>query len=217
VTENLLGSILRIDIDNQEGDKAYAIPDDNPLVGEDGLDEHYAWGFRMAFDQGDLYVGDVGESRYEEIDVVKKGGNYGWNVKEATHCFETEDCPDSTPDSVRGGEPLIDPVIEYPHEGEGVFGNAVIGGQVYRGSEIPELQGVYLFADWNAKGRIFAAAPEEDDGLWSTEVVEIQDEDVEKLDNRGFGFSRNPEGEMYVMGSGSWSGGSVHRIVPSDN
>ena len=82
VTENLLGSILRIDVDDEGGDRNYAIPDDNPLVGEDGLDEHYAWGlrnpWRMSFGpEGRLFVGDVGQGAWEEINVVESGGNYG--------------------------------------------------------------------------------------------------------------------------------------------
>ncbi|NHN61428.1 MULTISPECIES: sorbosone dehydrogenase family protein [Halorussus] len=220
VTENLLGSILRIDVDDQEGDKGYAIPDDNPLVGEEGLDEHWAWGlrnpFRMAFDGETLIAGDVGESRYEEVDVIEKGGNYGWNVKEATHCFRADECPDSTPDDVRGGEPLIDPVIEYPHEGEGegVSGISVIGGEVYRGSAMPEMEGVYLFGDWNAQGELFVARPQDGEGPWPKGVVQIAEEDREYLDNRCFGFGRDPDGELYVLGSGSWSGGSVHKVVP---
>lgn len=91
LTDNLLGSILRIDVDNTENGKQYAVPDDNPLVGKDGLDEQFAWGFRnpyrMSFDEGRLFVGDVGVTAFEEINIVEKGGNYGWNVKEGHHCF----------------------------------------------------------------------------------------------------------------------------------
>ncbi|TMT86669.1 plastocyanin [Haloterrigena sp. H1] len=127
--ENLLGAILRIDVD-QEGDETpYAIPDDNPLVDQEGeLGEHYAWGFRnpwgMSFtDSGELLAADVGQNLFESVNHVQRGGNYSWNVKEGTHCFSTEtpseppqNCPQRTPEDVRGGEPLLDPVIEYPHE-----------------------------------------------------------------------------------------------------
>ncbi|MFC7237330.1 PQQ-dependent sugar dehydrogenase [Saliphagus sp. GCM10025317] len=117
VTENLLGSVLRLDVDTRTGDQGYVVPEDNPLVGRDGLDEHYAWGFRnpwrLSFDGEDLYVADVGQNRFEEVNLVEKGGNYGWNVKEGTHCYKTDDCPDRTPDDVRGGEPLRDPIVEY--------------------------------------------------------------------------------------------------------
>jgi glucose/arabinose dehydrogenase len=124
VTENLLGSLLRIDVDDRSGDRPYGIPDDNPLVGRDGLDEHYAWGlrnpWRLSFDGEDCYVGDVGQNSYEEVSLVERGGNYGWNVREGTHCFRASECPDSTPTDVRGGEELVDPVIEYPHAGAAV-------------------------------------------------------------------------------------------------
>ncbi|MFD1562017.1 PQQ-dependent sugar dehydrogenase [Haloarchaeobius amylolyticus] len=127
--ENLLGGILRIDVDSESDDRPYAIPDDNPLIDSDaGLDEYYAWGFRNPWgtsftEDGQLLVADVGQDLFESVNHVQRGGNYSWNVKEGTHCFSTdspqeppEDCPDSTPDDVRGGEPLLEPVIEYPHE-----------------------------------------------------------------------------------------------------
>ena len=115
--------------DSESGDQPYAIPDDNPFVDSDaGLDEYYAWGFRNPWGtsvtaDGHLLVADVGQNLFESVNHVQRGGNYSWNVKEGAHCFSTEtpteppaDCPDSTPDDVRGGEPLLEPVIEYPHE-----------------------------------------------------------------------------------------------------
>jgi glucose/arabinose dehydrogenase len=216
VTENLLGSILRIDVDGRDDGKEYAVPADNPLVGRAGLDEHYAWGFRnpwrMSFDGADLYVGDVGQNRYEEVDLVRRGGNYGWNVMEGTHCFGTEDCPGETPPDVRGGEPLIDPVVEYPHSGDGVSGISVIGGCVYRGSALPSLTGRYVFADWGANGRLFVATPAGDGGLWETSVVGVAG-GGRRL-GRALGFGRDADGEVYVVGSGS-DGGALYRIVPA--
>ncbi|WP_135854877.1 PQQ-dependent sugar dehydrogenase [Halorussus salinus] len=250
VTENLLGSVLRIDVDGEasetprngggetadggQGGKPYAIPEENPFAGDDsaGLPEHFAWGFRnpwrMTFDRGDLLVADVGQSGYEEVSLVKRGGNYGWNVKEATHCYSADDCPDSTPEDVRGGEPLVDPVIEYPHGGEGVTGVSVIGGAVYRGSAMPDLSGVYLFADLAARGRLFAATPPESRGgndgaggagggsgdgdLWPTRVVDVAD-DAGKV-SRVYSFGRDADGEVYVLASGD-DGGGLHRVVPA--
>ena len=216
VTENLLGSILRIDVDGRDGEKGYAIPGDNPLVGSDGLDEHYAWGFRnpwrIAFDGEDLYVGDVGQGEYEEVDLVTRGGNYGWNIKEGTHCFQSESCPDETPSDVRGGEPLIDPVIEYPHSGDGVSGISVIGGNVYRGTEVPSLVGRYVFGDWGANGRLFVATPSGDDGLWEASVVQVTPGDALQ---RLLAFGRDENGELYVLGTGA-DGGGLHRIVPAE-
>ena len=222
VTENLLGSILRIDVDSEgEDGKAYAIPEGNPLVGREGLDEHYAWGMRnpwkMCFDGADLYVADVGQNRYEEVNLVEKGGNYGWNVREGTHCYGAEECPSGTPANVRGGEPLRDPIVEYPHSGAAVSGNSIIGGHVYRGSAFPDLDGTYLFGDLSAGGQLFAATRptvESDRDLWATRVIEIAGEDAGKLD-RILSFGRDPDGEMYVLGNGA-DGGGFHRIVPTD-
>jgi glucose/arabinose dehydrogenase len=215
VTENLLGSILRIDVDGRSDGNPYAIPDDNPLVGREGLDEQYAWGFRnpyrMAFDGADLLVGDVGQNRFEEVDLVEKGGNYGWNVREATHCYDADDCPDRTPDDVRGGEPLLDPVIEYPHSGGAVSGISVIGGQVYRGSSIPALGGAYLFGDLQVKGRLFAARPT-DSGQWPTRPVELPDANTLQ---RLLSVGRDADGELDALGTGA-DGGGVHRVVAAE-
>ncbi|WP_435180586.1 PQQ-dependent sugar dehydrogenase [Halorussus sp. AFM4] len=218
VTENLLGSVLRIDVDNRENGKAYAIPDGNPFAdGGPGLPEHYAWGFRnpwrMAFDRGRLFVADVGQNAFEEVNLVERGGNYGWNVREGTHCFKAESCPDSTPESVRGGEPLLDPVIEYPHYGDGVTGISVIGGNVYRGSALPGLAGAYVFADLAAEGQLLAATPV-DEGLWPIGVVNVAGDDAAKL-GQVYSFGRDADGELYVLGSGD-EGAGLHRIVPAE-
>jgi glucose/arabinose dehydrogenase len=225
VTENLLGSILRIDVDEREGGKGYGVPEDNPLVGTDGLDEHYAWGlrnpWRMSFDapegdggtasggEWDFYVADVGQSAYEEVNLVEAGGNYGWNVREATHCYGASSCPARTPDGVRGGEPLVDPVIEYPHSGGDVSGVSVIGGYVYRGSAIPGLDGRYVFADLDTRGRLFVATRPDGDGLWPIRTVDV----AGGLD-RVLSFGRDADGELYVLGSTGGQSG-LHRVVPA--
>jgi glucose/arabinose dehydrogenase len=214
VTENLLGSILRIDVD---GEEPYAVSEDNPLVGREGLDEQYAWGlrnpYRMAFDDGRLFVGDVGQNRFEEVDIVEKGGNYGWNVREATHCYGAETCPDRTPDDVRGGEPLVDPIVEYPHSGAAVSGVSVIGGQVYRGAALPALAGRYVFGDLRADGRLFVATPPDDGDRWPTAVLPVADGDAGDL-GRLLSVGRDPEGEVYVLTVGESDGG-LHRVVPA--
>ncbi|MFC4553295.1 MULTISPECIES: PQQ-dependent sugar dehydrogenase [Halorussus] len=229
VTENLLGSILRIDVNNREDGKPYAIPDDNPLVGSEGLPEHYAWGFRnpwrFSFDRGDFFVADVGQSAYEEVSLVEKGGNYGWNVKEGTHCYGANDCPDRTPQDVRGGEPLVDPIIEYPHSDAAISGVSVIGGYVYRGSSVPGLRGTYLFADYAASGRLFAATRptgrqngagggDTDGGQWPTRVLEVAGDDAGKI-QRVLSFGRDAAGEVYVLGTGD-DGGGLHRVVSAE-
>jgi glucose/arabinose dehydrogenase len=208
VTENLLGSLLRIDVDGQSGDRPYGIPDDNPLVGEDGLDEHYAWGLRnpwgISFDGQDLYLADVGQSSYEEVNIVEKGGNYGWNVKEGRHCYGADSCPDRTPE----GTLLRDPIIEYPHSGEDVSGIAVVGGHVYRGTAFPSLEGNYVFGDLDAQGELFAATPAED-GLWPTDVLSVTESTQNKL-GQLLGIAKDRDGELYALDQSG-----VHRLVPS--
>jgi len=151
---NFLGKILCIDID---GGSPYVVPPTNPFVGKPGLDEIYAFGFRnpyrMTFDMGEskaLMTGDAGQSLYEEIDVVNKGGNYGWNVREGSHCFnaanntqELATCP--TVDD--RGKKLLDPVIELNNWKNPLGGKAttIIGGYVYRGETIKKWQGKYIF------------------------------------------------------------------------
>jgi glucose/arabinose dehydrogenase len=206
VTENLLGSVLRIDVD--EGDP-YAIPEDNPLVGTDGLDEHYAWGlrnpWRMSFDGEDLLVADVGQASFEEVNRVRKGGNYGWNVREGPECFGAGDCPTETPD----GDPLRDPVVAYPRSGEDVSGISVIGGYVYRGDALPALKGEYVFADWNANGELFVATPQAE-GEWPTRVLSTAGDFARVL-----AFGRD-EGDLYVLtdedGSPTGDAGRVLRL-----
>ncbi|MFB6199196.1 MAG: sorbosone dehydrogenase family protein [Halobacteriaceae archaeon] len=215
VRANLLGSILRIDPDDRSGDRPYGIPDSNPLVGQAGLDEHYAWGFRnpwrLSFDRDTLYAGDVGQNRYEEVDRVRKGGNYGWNVKEGTHCYGASTCPDATPQDVRNGEQLLDPIIEYPHEGAAVSGISVIIGNVYRGSALPRLQGRFVFGDLDANGELFVATSREE-GLWKTRALPIRSPDANKLSGI-YSFKRH-RGELYVLGSGE-RGGGIHRLISS--
>jgi glucose/arabinose dehydrogenase len=163
-TSNVLGTILRIDPDRFDAENGqYGIPPDNPFVGEDGVpDEIYAYGFhnpvRFSIDaNGDLYVGDVGESGIEEIDLIARddaGGNYGWNTKEGSACFEVDDfgasfayaadgesglCPDLLDDGA-----LIDPIAEYDSQ---IEGHSIVGGFVYRGDAIDGLEGRYVFAD----------------------------------------------------------------------
>jgi len=206
VTENLLGSIVRIDVSTAP----YSVPDDNPLVGREGLDELYAWGlrnpWRFSFDEGDFYAADVGQSSWEEVNLVEKGGNYGWNVREGKHCFRQSSCPTETPD----GAPLVDPVIEYPHSGRDVSGIAVIGGYVYRGTALDAWRGEYVFADWNPKGRVFVATP----GEWTT-----RPEPVDGLGAHVLAFGRDSAGELLACTTErttpSGETGRVVRFVPA--
>jgi len=140
----LLGKIIRIDVRRSEGGEPYAIPADNPFVDNPkAAPEIWATGlrnvWRMSFDRktGQLFAGDVGQNAYEEVDLIVKGGNYGWNPREGLHAFDK-----GRPGTA--GAAYIDPIAEYPHD-QGV---SVTGGHVYRGSKWPSLQGVYLYADY---------------------------------------------------------------------
>jgi len=210
VTENLLGSILRVDVDSRSGGRPYGIPEDNPLVGTEGLDEQYAWGFRnpwrLSFGpDGRLFAADVGQSSYEEVNVVERGGNYGWNVREGAHCLGTETCPTTGPD----GDPLVDPIIEYPHQGDGVAGISVIGGYRYDGEDIPALQGRYVFADYVTAGRLFVAT--EGESGWSATTVPI-----DGIGSNVLSFGRTPAGELLVCSTDSpglgGTSGAVYRL-----
>ncbi|HSJ54794.1 MAG TPA: PQQ-dependent sugar dehydrogenase, partial [Anaerolineae bacterium] len=232
-TSNLLGSILRIDVD--EGDP-YGIPADNPFDGEQGLEEIFAYGFRnpyrISFDAGgdnQLYVGDAGQNQWEEVSVVTLGGNYGWNIKEGTHCFDP-DRPDAQveecPDTGRLGEPLIDPVIEYQNVNvEGGLGLVVVGGNVYRGSALPELEGRYIFGDWSSsweapEGSLMVVTPSETEGeLWEFEELSIASRENGELGAYLLSFGQDADLELYVMTSGSagpsGNDGQIYKIVPA--
>jgi hypothetical protein len=149
--ETLLGAILRIDIEAQDNGRNYAIPADNPFVNnQEGFrEEIYAYGlrnpWRFSFDsQTDaLWTADVGQNRAEEIDMITKGGNYGWRTMEGFNCFN--------PSSGCNQEGLILPIWEYTHTNGD---RSVTGGFVYCGTEVSELQGLYVYADF-VSGRIW--------------------------------------------------------------
>ncbi len=159
----LLGKMLRIDVDQNVTTRPYyGIPPSNPFRGPgDPPDEVWASGlrnpWRFSFDRqaGDLWIGDVGQDQHEEIDfqpVSSRGGeNYGWKVMEGTFCSSTDACPASTPPC--GSTAYTLPVLEYDHESSRC---AVVGGYVYRGSSIPQIQGTYVFGDL-CSGEVFAA------------------------------------------------------------
>jgi glucose/arabinose dehydrogenase len=141
----LLGSIIRIDVD---GGFPYSIPADNPFVGIEGLDEIYAYGMRnpwkFSFDSltGELFVGDVGQDQWEEVDIVLKGGNYGWRIMEGTHFYD-EDLLETLGLTI---DDLEMPIDEYDHD----LGKSITGGYVYRKNISSQLYGKYIFADWSS-------------------------------------------------------------------
>jgi hypothetical protein len=151
-----LGKILRIDVRGRNSANGqYGIPADNPFVIGPGLDEIFAFGFRnpfrMSFDSvtGALYLGDVGQNDIEEVDLVVKGGNYGWNAKEGTLFFHINGNNEgfaSLMDNGRATTDMINPIAQYDTHAEG---HSVIGGFVYHGSRLPQLRGRYVFAEFS--------------------------------------------------------------------
>lgn len=213
---NVLGKILRIDpldpsltggsADPVSANGNYRIPATNPFIGSGtAVHEIYAYGlrnpFRFSFDEPTdrLIAADVGQANIEEVDLVEAGGNYGWNRKEGTFLFNSSDgsiSPDPSPDPA-----LRDPVVEYTH----ADGSAIIGGFVSHGSDVPALEGKYVFGDYSqdGSGRLFYSNLE---GL--IEELRVADP-AEGFTQLLRGFGRDDEGEIYVLG-----GGFVYRIGP---
>jgi len=206
--DNLKGCIIRIDVDSRTGDLPYGIPEDNPLVGDEGRDELYAWGLRnpwkMAFSGDRLILGDVGQATWEEVNVVQKGANYGWPLKEGFHCHDPQLGTSTDGECVRQserGEPLVDPKLEFPHfdEAGDAVGFAVIGGHIHTG-DIDALADDYLFGVFtssftSAAGRIIAATPQ-DSGRWPTREVRVEG----GLDIQVLSLGQ-ANGDSYVLGT----------------
>ena len=193
--DTLLGKILRIDVD--AGD-SYGIPSDNPFAGTDGMDEIWHYGlrnpWRMSFDRetGDLWIGDVGQGQWEEVDVARAGEgglNFGWNVMEGAHCYGSDTCSQ---------EGLTLPVTEYGRD----VGSVVIGGYVYRGEAFPVLEGAYLFADFSSG--LYAI-----DGAASTLAAPARVGDV---DGSAAAFGEDANGELYVASLG----GTIYRVTATE-
>lgn len=212
------GSILRIDVDSVPTDAAYGVPSDNPYP--DGLPELYAKGFRhpwrMSYDAefGLLVADPAWTFRASEINRVLPGGNYGWNIVPRA-CYDGDTvvagCLES-PD----GEPLVPPVLEYEND----VGRIVIGGYVYRGAAIPELQGRYVFGEWGVQTRngaqLFAAQPTTE-GRWQFEPLIAR---PFRVGTSLWGFGQDAAGELYVttvLGAAlTGTSGVVYQLVPAD-
>jgi len=233
----LLGKILRLDVDRASDGRAYGIPSDNPFAdGREGLPEIYAYGLRnpwgLAFDQGgtgELFVADVGQDLFEEVDIIRKGGNYGWFLREGFEGFNAKSPktpPTNAPTVGARGEPLLDPILQYRHTGlkkdPEAQGISITGGYVYRGQAFPALQGRYVFGDWSRnwgvpQGVLLAATrPEGAQPRWALERLEI----VEPKAFAGYvtGFAQDRDGELYVLTNGS-NGlipgkGRIWKLVP---
>jgi glucose/arabinose dehydrogenase len=196
----LLGSILRLDV---QGGPTYAVPPDNPFVGQAGVQpEIWSYGlrnpWRFSFDRatGDLYIADVGQNQFEEVDVAPsaegsgRGTNYGWSVMEGSHCLAGDQCDQTG---------LTLPAFDYDH-GQGC---SITGGYVYRGAAIPQLQGVYFFGDF-CQGwvRSFRYS----DGA----AIELTEWPTLRPGGQITSFGEDSAGELYVV-TGT---GGVHKVVP---
>lgn len=242
-----LGKILRIDVNNASGGKPYSIPPDNPFLGnKSALPEIYAYGLRnpayTSFDpvSGLLFIGNAGQDLFESVYIIVKRGDYGWNIREGTHCFDPNH-PTQPPSSCRtrgySGELLIGPVVELGHD----IGQTVVGGYVYRGNALPNFQGRYIFGDWSSytplnNGTLIVATPPtgwkwnlpatansltaSDVQMWPAEEIRVADNSNGRLNAYVRGFGEDSDNEIYIMtsqmGGPTGATGKVYKIVPAD-
>jgi glucose/arabinose dehydrogenase len=201
---SLQGKVLRIDVNGAE---PYAIPPDNPFVGrQDAKAEIWAYGFRnpwrCSFDMGggkELYCADVGQNSFEEVNVVTKGGNYGWRVREGKHCFDYVNPNTHLPSCDSAG--MVDPIFEYSNCNvtQDCKGLSITGGAVYRGSHGP-WQGKYFFGDWSKQfgvrdGRLYVAT--NNGGTWTMEDVKVAN--MPAFNSYVLAFGQDADGEVYVL------------------
>lgn len=192
----LLGKLLRLDVDAVPAGQGYAVPKDNPFVGQAGTrPEVWALGlrnpWRYAFDPtGRLVVADVGQDAWEEVSLVSAGDNLGWNVREAHHCFE--------PREACRGDGLTAPIYEYGHD----EGQSATGGVVATGARVPALRGRYVFGDF-ITGRLWALALPEAPGT-PAEVTALGKWPILPVH-----FTRDAAGDVYVV---DYGGGAVLRL-----
>jgi glucose/arabinose dehydrogenase len=191
----LLGKLLRIDVSGESG---YAVPADNPFVGRQGArGEIWAYGlrnpWRFSFDKanGDLWLADVGQNSREEVDIITKGGNYGWSIMEGTECLSGGSCN-------RDG--LLPPVIDYSSTGEDC---SITGGFVYRGTRLSGLQGAYVYGDY-CSGKIW--------GLRAQGTVRSENQQIADADFNVSSFAQGSDGEIYVLQHSATGG--IYQLVP---
>ncbi len=233
----LLGKIVRIDVDKPAAGKNYGIPMDNPFAKGGGLPEIYAWGIRnpwgMSFDRGgnrELFEVEVGQSRWEEVNIIVKGGNYGWNLREGAEWFnpKKELTPLEKPYFDPGNAKFVDPILVYgnlagfPQDGKG---RSVTGGYVYRGKALPQLTGKYVFADWSKnmglpQGVLYVAAKGAD-GKWTLDHLEPESHTGQGIGAYVWAFGEDKDGELYVLtnqtGALGNNSGKIWKLVKAGN
>ncbi|KFP44724.1 HHIP-like 1, partial [Chlamydotis macqueenii] len=218
----LLGKVLRIDVNNNDRGPLYRIPPDNPFLNDPkARPEIYAYGvrnmWRCSFDRGEphtkegkgrLFCGDVGQNKYEEIDIVEKGKNYGWRAREGFSCYDKKLCTNSSMDDVL-------PIYAYPHK----MGKSVTGGYVYRGCESPNLNGLYIFGDFMS-GRLMSLKEDPATGEWQYSEICMgtgQTCMFPGLINNYYqyiiSFAEDEAGELYFMSTGIPSATAPHGVV----
>lgn len=183
--DDLLGGVLRIDVDHPDPGRSYGVPRDNPFVDRPGArPELWAYGlrnpWRLSFDResGQLWVGNNGQDLWEQVYLIKKGGNYGWSVVEGGHIFQANRQP--------GPDPILAPAADHPHS----EARSISGGRVYRGTRLPELVGAYLYGDWST-GRVWGVRHDGEQTTWHRELVDTP------FNITGFGTDH--AGELYVI------------------
>ncbi|XP_025126829.2 HHIP-like protein 1 [Bubalus kerabau] len=218
----LLGKVLRIDVDRNERGPLYRIPPDNPFVGDPAArPEVYAFGvrnmWRCSFDRGDpatgagrgrLFCGDVGQNKFEEVDLVERGRNYGWRAREGYECYDRKLCANASLDDVL-------PIFAYPHK----LGKSVTGGYVYRGCEYPNLNGLYIFGDFMS-GRLMSLRENPETGQWRYSEICMgrgQTCAFPGLINNYYphiiSFAEDEAGELYFMSTGMPSATVARGVV----
>jgi glucose/arabinose dehydrogenase len=237
--DTLLGKVLRLDVDRGN---PYGIPKDNPYAdGKQGLPEIFAYGLRnpwgMSFDRGGkrhLILADVGQDRWEEINVIVNGGNYGWRLREGFDGFDPN-APRSAPTNAvtvgADGKPFVDPVLTYKTlRGRGTdadsFGVTVTGGHVYRGKAMPGLAGKYIFADWSRSmgipdGTLLVATIPSGNAAgarWTVEPLAMKEFPNGRIKSFIWALGEDAEGELYILANGLNSAfgtrGKVFKLVP---
>ena len=233
-----LGKILRIDVDSGN---PYGVPKDNPFVGNPKVKpEIYAFGMRnpwgLSFDRGgarELFVADVGQSRFEEVNIIAKGGNHGWNLREGFEGFDPKAPlvkPATRAEKDAEGRAFVDPAFVYKNakgfpNDPAAGGTSITGGYVYRGQAIPSLTGRYVFADWSrtwnkADGGLYVATRSEPGSgkPWRVEALMLAGVPETGLGKCIVALGENADGELYVMTNDErgliGETGKVFKIVP---
>jgi glucose/arabinose dehydrogenase len=218
----LLGKVLRIDVNSKDAGKQYAVPKDNPFVTGGALPEIYAYGVRnpwgLSFDRGgahELFLSDVGQDSWEEIDIITKGGNYGWRIREGVACFDPKNPrtpPADCPKVGASGEPLIDPILAYKNgrkwgKDPEVKGISITGGYVYRGKALPQLTGKYIFGDWSRNfvipDGVLYVASKGTDGKWTMDALDLATKSGGAIKQFIIALGEDADGEVYVLTNSS--------------